>query len=307
MRLRHLHLLLTLAQTGSLRAAADVLKVTQPAVTKALRQFEEELGTALVLRHPKGVRLTPAGELLAVRAATVVREIDRAREEVAWLGEHAEASVSVGLSPAAAEMLAPGAIARLQSRWPQVRVRLMDALYPDVLHQLRTGALDLALGPLPPTGLGPDVGVQTLIVVDSPQVIAAPKRHRLAQARSLPDLDGARWILTGPAHGPGDPAHLRFEEAGLPAPKVILQCESFTTLLAVLPGMEALALMPRRFFDRHGAHIGLVALPMADAWPLTTIHLFQRTDRPQTLPTQRLIDCFVQEAHGLRGTPASKL
>ncbi|WP_334159411.1 LysR family transcriptional regulator, partial [Achromobacter insolitus] len=78
MRLQHLNLLLTLARTGSMRAAAQVLNVSQPALTKALRQLEEEVGTELVLRTPKGVRLAQAGEILAARAAVVMREIEKA-------------------------------------------------------------------------------------------------------------------------------------------------------------------------------------------------------------------------------------
>ena len=80
MRLQQLQLLLTLARTGSMRASAEAMNVTQPALTKALKQLEEEFGATLVLRSPKGVRLAPAGEMLAARAATVVREIERARE-----------------------------------------------------------------------------------------------------------------------------------------------------------------------------------------------------------------------------------
>jgi LysR family transcriptional regulator, regulator of abg operon len=298
MRLQHLHLLLTLAQTGSLRASAQALNVTQPALTKALKQLEAEFGTALVVRTPKGVHLAPAGELLAARAATVVREIERAREEVTWHTQHAQATVTVGVSPAAALMLAPRAVARFQSRWPQVRVRLVDALYPKALLQLRSGELDLALGPLPATGLGPDLSVLPLI--DSPEVIAARAGHPLAKSRRLADLEGAGWVLTGPVFGPGDPVHLGLEAQGLSPPRVMLECESFSTLLAVLPGMDAVALMPRRFFDSHGPRTGLVALPIADALPQTTIHLFCRTDAPLTLPTQRLKDGFEQEAKALR-------
>ena len=99
MRLQHLHLLLTISKTGSLRASAQLLNVSQPALTKALRQLEDEFGTELVVRTPKGVRLAPAGELIAARAATVVRELERAREEVAWHLRHAEAQVTVGVSP----------------------------------------------------------------------------------------------------------------------------------------------------------------------------------------------------------------
>lgn len=298
MRLQHLHLLLTLAQTGSLRASAQALNVTQPALTKALKQLEEEFGTPLVLRSPKGVRLAPAGELLAARAATVVREIERAREEVAWHTQHAQATVTVGMSPATALMLAPRAVARFQSRWPQVRVRLVDALYPKALQQLRSGELDLALGPLPATGLGADLNAQALI--DSPEVIVARAGHPLAKCRHLADLADARWVLTGPLHGPGDPVHLGLESLGLSPPRVTLECESFSTLLAVLPGMDAVALMPQRFFDSHGPRTGLVTLPITDALPLTTIHLFYRADGPLTLPTQRLKDGFEQEAKALR-------
>ena len=298
MRLQHLHLLLTLAQTGSLRASAQTLNVTQPALTKALKQLEDEFGTALVLRTPEGVRLAPAGELLAARAATVVREIERAREEVAWHTQNAQGAVTVGVSPAAALMLAPRAIAHFQSRWPQVRVRLVDALYPKALQQLRSGELDLALGPLPASGLGPDLEVQALI--DSPEVIAAREGHPLATSRHLADLGNTSWVLTGPLHGPGDPVHLGLETFGLPPARVTLECESFSTLLAVLPGMDAVALMPQRFFDRHGPRTGLVALPITEALPLTTIHLFQRSDGPLTLPAQRLRVSFELEAKALR-------
>lgn len=298
MRLQHLHLLLTIAHSGSLRASAQSLNVTQPALTKALKQLEEEFGTTLVIRSPKGVRLAPAGEILAARAATVMREIERAREEVEWLTRHAQATVTVGVSPAAALMLAPQAVARFQSRWPQVRVRLVDALYPTALARLRSGELDLALGPLPATGLGRDLEARALI--DSPEVIAARAGLALAKSRHLSDLADANWVLTGPAHGPGDPAHLQMEKLGLPPPRITLECESFSTLLAVLPQMDAVALMPRRFFESHGPRSGLTALPIADALPLTTIHLFLRSDAPLTVPTQRLMDAFVSEAQAVR-------
>jgi len=298
MRLQHLQLLLTIAHTGSLRASAEALNVTQPALTKALKQLEEEFGTMLVVRTPKGVRLAPAGELLATRAATVLREIDRAREEVRWHTRHAQATVTVGVSPAAALMLAPQAVSRFQARWPQVRVRLVDALYPTALARLRSGELDLALGPLPAVGLGRDLEARALI--DSPEVIAARAGHPLARSRHLAELADARWVLTGPTQGPGDPAHLQLEKMGLPPPRVTLECESFSTLLAVLPQMDAVALMPRRFFESHGPRIGLVALPIADALPLTTIHVFLRTDAPLTVPTQRLLDAFAHEALALR-------
>lgn len=298
MRLQHLHLLLTLAQTGSLRASAEALNVSQPALTKALKQLEEEFGTALVIRSPKGVRLAPAGELLAARAATVVRELERAKEEVAWHTQNSQVTLTVGVSPAAALMLTAKAVALFQARWPDARVRLVDALYPKALQQLRSGEVDIALGPLPASGLGQDLHAQALI--HSPTVIVARKGHALLKARGLEDLQGAAWILTGPRLGPGDPTHLGFEAKGLTPPKVMLECESFSTLLAMLPQMGMLAAVPQRFFDTHGPQLGLEALRIEESLPPTSIHLFTRTDAPLSLPAQRLANAFLHEASQLQ-------
>lgn len=294
MRLQHLHLLLTLARTGSLRASAQAMSVTQPALTKALKQLEEEFGTALVVRSPKGVRLAPAGELLAARAATVVREIDRAREEVAWFSRNERTTVTVGVSPAAALLLAPGAIARFQSRWPGVTVRLTDALYPKAQERLRSGELDMALGPLPAVGAGHDLRATPLLQSES--VIVANQNHPQRRARHLSQLHAARWILTGPRLGPGDPANLGFEQHGLAPPQVTLECDSFSILLAMLPTMGALAVVPRHFFTIHAPKIGLVALDIVEPLPPTVIHLTTRAEGPLTLPSQRLRDAFEQEA-----------
>lgn len=294
MRLQHLHLLLTLARTGSLRASAEALCVTQPALTKALKQLEGEFGTALVIRSPKGVRLAPAGELLAARAATVVREIERAREEIGWFSRNEQTTVSVGVSPAAALLLAPGAIARFQARWPGVTVRLSDALYPRAQERLRSGELDMALGPLPTEGAGHDLRSTPLLHSES--VIVAHREHPQRGARHLANLQGARWILTGPRLGPGDPIHLGLEQQGLAPPLVSLECDSFSTLLAMLPSARALALVPRLFFETHGLQNGLVALDILEPLPAIMIHLTTRAEGPLTLPTHRLRDAFEQEA-----------
>ncbi|ODV44145.1 hypothetical protein AWV79_10795 [Cupriavidus sp. UYMMa02A] len=297
MRLQHLHLLLAIAQTGSLRASAQVLNVSQPALTKALRQLEEEFGAALVLRTPKGVRLTPAGELLAARAGNAVRELERAREEVAWHLRHAQAQVTVGVSPVAASPACTGRGGALRRRWPQVRLRVRD-LYPRALEQVRAGELDVALGPLPTEGAGRDLLVQPLF--DSQIVIAARRSHPLARVKKLARLVDADWVLTGPTGGPGDPRNLRFDPAEDRTPQVRLECESFATLLALMPRLDVIGIMPRGFFDRYGPAMDLIQLPIADALPRTTIHAMYRADTPLTVPAQRLLEAFVAEAAAQR-------
>lgn len=294
MRLQHLHLLLAIADHGSLRASAEALHVTQPALTKALKQLEDELGVPLVLRAPKGVRLAPAGELLAARAATIVRELERAREEIEWHARHGKARVTVGLSPVAAILIAPGAIARFSGRTPQARLRITDALYPKAPVLVRSGEVDLAIGPLPAHGVERDLVVQPLF--ESANVIAARVGHPLARAKRLADLAGARWILIGPAGGPGDPEQLGFDRLGLKPPEVRLQCESFSTLLALMTAMDVIGTMPRGFLERYGAPLRLVEISVEDPLPVTTLYAMWRADAPLTPAARRLLDDFVAQA-----------
>lgn len=298
MRLQHLYLILALAETGTLRSAAGRLNVTQPALTKALHQLEDEFGTALVVRSPKGVRLTPAGELLAARAASAVREIDRAREEVAWELQHARARVTIGVSPAAAIVLLPGALGRMRARWPQVQVSVIDAIYPRALTMVRAGELDIAAGPMPGDGVGRDLRVSSLF--DAQQILVVRASHPLAGARHLADLQRAAWVVTGPPAGPGDPIHLGFEQRGLSTPQVVLQCESFSTLLAILPSIDAVAIMPQGFFFEYASRMGIVQLPIEDPLPRVTLIAVWRADAPLTLPATRLLDALEQEARDVR-------
>ncbi|MGE4336706.1 MAG: LysR substrate-binding domain-containing protein [Pigmentiphaga sp.] len=294
MRLQQLQLILALTQAGSLHAAAEMLNVSQPALTKSLRQLEEELGTPLMIRSPRGMRLAPAGELLAARAANVMREIQRARDDIAWYTRQGAGSVKLGLSPGAAIHLTPAAIARFEARWPQVRIHAIDTLYPTMLAQLRAGEIDLAIGPLPDGDIGHDLRLHPLFT--SQHVIAARDGHPLVQTHRLAELADTAWVLTGPEGGPGDPAHLDFARFGLPSPHVRLVCESFATVLALLPALDVLAVMPRRFFDRYGPRLGLHMLAIKDPLPCPTIHILWRADGPLSVPAQRLRDVFIHEA-----------
>jgi LysR family transcriptional regulator of abg operon len=299
MRFQHLSLLLAIAETGSLRASAARLNVSQPALTKALQQLEEEFGAPLAVRTPRGVRLAPAGELLAARAATAMRELERAREEVAWLAGRVDARVAVGVSPVAAMLLAPGAVERVGARWPQVRLRVVDALYPEALARVRAGELDLAVGALPDGPHGRDLLVQPLI--RSRSVIVARRGHPLARVRRLESLSEATWVLVGPAGGPGDPARLGLEDRGLPAPRTRLECESFWTLLALMPRLDIVGVMPQAFAERHAPGAGLVVLPIADPLPETAVHAAWRADAPLTLAAQHLLDALLHEASLVQG------
>ena len=298
MRIQQLQLILALAEAGSMRAAATGLNVTQPALTKALRQLENEFATKLVVRSAKGVQLTPAGRLVHARAASALREIERAHEEVAWETRRADARVAVGVSPAAAMLLIPGALARLRARWPQVRAALFDALFPRSLAMVRSGEIEIAVGPLPTPAPQRDLATQVLF--DGSTSLVARSGSIYAGARRMADLADAAWVLTGPVDGPGDPRRLDFGEGFAGSPSIVLECESFATLLAVLPSIDALALVPTGFHERHGPRAGLIQVEIAEPLPRVTLYATWRAGTPLTVPASALLDALEQEARDVR-------
>lgn len=298
MRLQQLELIVALAAFGSLRAAASALHVTQPALTKALRQLEEEFATPLVQRSAKGVRLTPAGESVRARGASALREIQRARDDVAEMTRTGNARVAVCVSPAAAVLLMPGALARLRVRFPKTRASVVDALYPRSLTMVRAGEVDLAVGPLPTGGLDIDIRAQSLCESEAVLVVRQQSAH--ASARSLAELIDATWVLAGPVDGPGDPRRFILGGKELVSPMVALECESYSSLLALLPSMDAVALVPRSFQDRFGATVGLAKIDIAENLPPVRLHAIWRAGTPLTTSAAALLDSLEQEAAAQR-------
>ena len=294
MRLQQLQLLLAIQSSGSLRTMADELHLTQPALSKSLKQLEAEFGTTLVIRGPKGVRLSPAGEMLAIRAGSIQRELSRAHDEISWLTRETGACVTVGVSPAVAILLTPGAIKRFQARCPNVKLKIIDSIYPRVTAQVRSGEVDFALGPLPPEKSMMDLQIRHLF--DNQLVIAARKGHRLAAARRLAEVAGAAWVLTGPSGGPGDPRSLPFVDLKLAPPVPMIECESFSTLLALMPVTDLVGILPRGFFERYGPRYDLVELPIEAALPKVRVQIISRREVPFTPAAQILADAFAEEA-----------
>ncbi|WP_232668499.1 LysR family transcriptional regulator [Pseudonocardia sp. TRM90224] len=140
-----LRVLDAVARLGSVTAAAKALHYTQPTVSHHLARLEAETGAQLLQRAGRGVRLTPAGQLLAARAAEIIARIDAADSELA---------AHVGLSAGRVRLagfhsvigsLVPATIAALTSKYPGLQVDLTDTQPPEALELLRAGKIDVAI------------------------------------------------------------------------------------------------------------------------------------------------------------------
>ncbi|MEZ5738300.1 MAG: LysR substrate-binding domain-containing protein [Burkholderiaceae bacterium] len=281
MQLQHLEALVALAADGSLRASARRLGISQPALSKRLRALEDELGVALVQRSPRGVVLTTFGEAVHRRACGVTLETTRLREELAQMRGCLEGQVRIAVSPVPAVLLLPQVLTRFTRRLPGVQVIVQDGLYPAVLPELRSGVIDLALGPQPPEGLaGGDLLIEPMF--NNELVVAARRDHPLVAARSMADLLQTRWLLHGPLSGPGSLMGPAFAACGLAPPRAVVQSTSFTATIALLQHSDLLSVLPRRLIDHREPDHGLVALPLREVLPAWDICLLSRAQVPLT-------------------------
>ena len=152
MNLRALRYFVAIAEAGSLTAAAAAVAVAQPALTRQLRELEADLGVQLLLRLPRGVRLTPAGVTLYESAQRMLAEAARVRQLLSTRQRDEPASVVLGASPTLARVLLPGLFEACQRAVSGIQLRAREAFTPALLEGLERGTIDMAIVTNPEPG-----------------------------------------------------------------------------------------------------------------------------------------------------------
>ena len=147
MELRHLRYFATVAETGSLSQAAEKLFIAQPPLSVQIRQLEEELGVALFVRHPKGVRLTAAGQALLPEARYLLDRAARVHEVVQLAGE--SGSLTLGFVPSASSTVLPELVRQLRKDHPLLNLELRELISSEQIEALVAGHIDAGLARTP--------------------------------------------------------------------------------------------------------------------------------------------------------------
>ena len=180
------------AETSNFSRAALHLGVAQPIVTRKIRRLEDELGVQLFVRSNRGCELTHEGQLLATKAAGILLQLAQLKEEVSNSSDRVSGTIALGVPVAAGMLLAPHLMPAIASRWPQLRVELVESVSRNLLNSVLNRELSLALLYDPP----PDVGLiaRPLLMerlhligpVDSAQKLHAIKRAQVQDIAALP-------------------------------------------------------------------------------------------------------------------------
>jgi DNA-binding transcriptional LysR family regulator len=191
---RRLRVLREVAHHGSFSAAADALAFTQPAVSRQIATLEAEAGTRLVDRSARGVRLTPAGELLVEHADAILGRLATAESQLEALAEVDAGRLRVGSFATASATLTALAIAAFARDHPGVDLRLVEGRSEETLPLLAAGEIDLAV--VTDAAGAPPADVELEHLMDDPFYVALADDHPLASEPELrmEDLREETWI-----------------------------------------------------------------------------------------------------------------
>ncbi|MDM7829758.1 LysR family transcriptional regulator [Cellulomonas edaphi] len=243
-----LRMLRAIADTGTITGAAALLGVGQPAVSQQVRRLERRLGTALLDRSGRTVRLTEAGEVLARHGAAVGVALRAATAEVAALTGLRAGRVRLVAFPSSSATLVPRALVALRASHPGLQVTLDEAEPPEALRALRSGECDVALAfDYPGVGLGRGeddlAGLVTRHLLDEPMLVALPDGHPASgdDVLQLADLADDDWI----AGCPRCRGHLLSAALACGfAPRIAHATDDYVAVLALVEAGLGVAMLP---------------------------------------------------------------
>ena len=196
--LRQITCFLEVARNGSIKRTADALNVSQPSVTKTIKELEAALGAELFIRLPTGVTPTPFGEALLRHATPALSELNAGFAEIEALKNSTDGGIRLGGLQLAMSRLLPIGVARLKRQRPYVNVSVVPGTYEQLLPALRVGDVDLLFGR---RGHASDIsGLVFEAFFQDRLVIAALPDHPLSQRGNveLADMVDYPWIVPLP-------------------------------------------------------------------------------------------------------------
>jgi DNA-binding transcriptional LysR family regulator len=296
LKLRHLMLVVAVAEHGSLLHAAEHLRLAQPAATRTLREVEAILGVELFTRGPRGSTPTLFGDAFLDHARAVLAELRRAAERISGLVDGETGTVRVGTLLAGASVLLPRAIVGLKRGRPGITVVVSEAPFDAHVPKLLDGEIDLILGRLNP--IQPDSGLRQVRLYDEPIRLTARRGHpaHIQPGLRLVDLIGFPWVFPLERTSLRSELEALFAAQGLPRPGNLVECTSIATVGALLRETDMIAAIPE-LVTRNDPD--LAALPMPLPSIDRSVGLTMPARRAPTPATQFMIEQFVAQAASL--------
>jgi DNA-binding transcriptional LysR family regulator len=241
---RSLLTFLRVARLGSIGAAAISMSVTQPALSRTLRNLERTLGVNLFIRHSTGMELTSFGRALLPHAALLESGLYRAKEEIDLLKGASKGIARVGILPSLIPDSLPIVMNKLLKKLPEIQLQILEAPNHKLILALLNGDIDFAVA-----AIAPEVSDEKLIVsavIEDEHRIVARAKHPVARNGQirLNDLLSYRWALQEKGGAIWRDFRAMFAASQLEPPKITLTANSIHTLKTAIVSSDMLTVLP---------------------------------------------------------------
>jgi DNA-binding transcriptional LysR family regulator len=260
--LRHLRYFVRVAEAENVSHAARKLHISQPAVSRQIRDLEEEIGLPLLKRRGKSVSLTAAGRAFLVEARAVLERTDEAVRNVRAFANNKQPELHVGYSSYLVDPVFDAILNKYQRAMPNVRVKLHDRSVEQNVDALLEGRLDVAFIFHAPKA-GALRGLRFLVLSTEHPRLAVSPTHRLARRRVVSLEEAARepFIILVPEEFPD---YHYFIDAVFAStknkPKVAEEHESVGSIISAVEAGRGVALAADRFVHAFGPRVKLLGL-----------------------------------------------
>ena len=263
LKLHHLQMLVALGEQGNLTHVARMMNITQPALSKWLTQFEEELGLTLFERHSKGLRPSEGGKLLLQHAQRLINDIERSQFEMERFKQGGlVGSLKIGCSPVATDCVSH-AIFPLLAEMPTLHLNIEEKVMTPLLHDLQSGVVDVVVGRI--GGRALELPLNYEVLYTEPVCFVSRPDHPLARLPRLGwnDLAPWRWIVWPN----GTPIRQSIDNAlvenGVMLPENTIESASMNVSVNLLQSSDMISILSLRLAERYQSQgqLSILALP----------------------------------------------
>jgi DNA-binding transcriptional LysR family regulator len=298
LKLRDLHILMTVADTGSMAKAAARLRISHPAVSKAISEIEGTLGVRLFDRNSQGVELTAHGEVLLRCGINVFDEMQQGLRSLEYLSDPKTGEVRLGCTDIILHSLVPPIVRKFSGKYPSVQldVKLTNPGEHQI-QELRERKIDLLIT----RATGQQDDFHSEVLFDEPFVFVVGSHSELARKRrvTLTDIIKGNWVLPPYDSAPGALVSEVFRANGFAPPKPLVKTIAIQLTVSLIASGEFVGILPTSVATLGVHQAALKVLPLKSSGPRISAEIVFLRNRTLSPAVQSFLNCTREVAKSL--------
>jgi len=261
MDLKRLRYFVAVADAGGFTRAAQLLRMSQPPLSRRIQELEEDLGVRLFDRDARPLILTEAGKFFLDAARPILRRVEQLEHSMREFTRVEHPLVRIAAAPSSAPLALPSVLRRFRGAWPQAAISLVEMTSPEQIQALRSGLIDVAFGRVRID----DPAIHRIVLGDEPLIAALPIDHEQAKGESVALaalMTGAMVVFPNDARPSfGDTVLSLLHDRGL-SPRDLIEVRDLHTAMTLVAAGEAFSLAPEA--ARHFSHPDIAFRPLKE-------------------------------------------